>query len=58
MLRNTHPVTVQYNNPEYLNTGSPQTVTVCFATIQNEHGFETRRPKIKKKKNYKNLKTA
>ena len=29
-----------------LITGSPQFVTVCFATIHNNHGFENREPKI------------
>ena len=29
-----------------LIAGSPQFVTVCFATIHNNHGFENREPKI------------
>ena len=42
ILLNTHPVTVQYHTPEDMIIGSPQFVTVCFATIHNNHGFETR----------------
>jgi hypothetical protein len=39
------------------STGSPQLIRVCFETIHNNDGFETRRPKIsrnyKKVQNYK-----